>query len=118
MLKAAWQIGVLINSKKGTVHNDTLRRMMAYTQWAPPERVADGLRVACEWSTFEDAVAKSEAKKGVGADGFNAYLLRKAPRTVREEYWKCMVEMIQTRTFPAEWQHLRNKCMQNNSPEM
>jgi hypothetical protein len=42
-------------------------------------------------------------EKGVGVDGWNAYLLRKSPVNVRRAYWECLVEMIQTMTFPTEY---------------
>ena len=63
----------------------------------------EGLARACSWEAFETAVVKCQQEKGVGVDGWNAYLLRKSPVNVRRAYWECLVEMIQTMTFPTEY---------------
>ena len=49
------------------------------------------------------AILASCRVKGVGVDGFNAYLIKKAPTAVQRGYWEDLKEAIRTRTFPEEW---------------
>ncbi len=48
--------------------------------------------------TEEDTEAK-----GVGVDGFNAYLLQRAPEVVRRAYWEALKECMRERRWPEEW---------------
>ena len=63
----------------------------------------EGLAAAMTWANFEDAIARCDAVKGVGVDGFNAHLLKHAPVGVRKAYWQALAEMLHTLTFPPEY---------------
>ena len=62
-----------------------------------------GLQEAMTWTNFKRAMDASSAASGVGADGFNAYTLRHATTAIQEEYWRLLVNMIQTNEYPAEY---------------
>ena len=47
----------------------------------------DGLLEACSWANFLEALSKCQMGKAVGVDGFNVYLIRKAPLEVQRAYW-------------------------------
>ena len=64
---------------------------------------ADWVAETCTWERFEAGLARTEAVKGVGVDGFNMYLMRRAAREVREGYWRDMQEVIRQHAFPDEW---------------
>ena len=74
-------------------------------RWLRPrtEPKEGGLEAACTWESFAYALSKSEKDKGVGVDGWNAYLLRMAPEEVQREYWKNLRGMITTTTFSPEY---------------
>ena len=57
----------------------------------------------CAWGRFKQGLARTAEVKGVGVDGFNAYLLRNATEVVQEAYWRDLKEVIRTRDFPDEW---------------
>ena len=61
------------------------------------------MKEVCTWERFEEGLARTDARKGVGCDGWNAYLLRKAPEGVRRLYWRALQEAAQQRKFPEEW---------------
>ena len=85
--------------------NVAVARDVMHRLWAQPNADRpDGEAVAraCEWRTFDAAVQRSQCNKGVGVDGWNAYLLRQAPESMRRAYWVCTTEMIRTATFPPE----------------
>jgi hypothetical protein len=64
---------------------------------------ADWARNTCTWARFQAGLRRTEPKKGVGCDGWNAYLLRKAPEPVQRRYYELLLSMIRTRQFPEEW---------------
>ena len=61
------------------------------------------------WKDFEEAVAKAKANKGMGVDGFNAYLLntKLCPEGVRRHYCACLHAMIREREFPERFREWR-----------
>ena len=61
------------------------------------------------WKDFEEAVAKAKANKGMGVDGFNAYLLntKLCPERVRRHYCACLHAMIREREFPERFREWR-----------
>ena len=54
---------------------------------------------------FQASLARSKAMKpkGCGHDGWNDYLLRKAPEKVQREYYDVVKMMIQQKEFPSGW---------------
>ena len=86
--------------------NPTVAKHVMHEMWeglAGACKAGEALERACSWESFEAAVVRCQAEKGVGVDGWNAYLLRKSPVNVRRAYWQCLVEMIKTTTFPPEY---------------
>ena len=63
----------------------------------------DWVDAECTLDRFEHAISRIRIDTGVGADGFSAYLLRKAPLDVRVLYWKALQGCIRTRRFPPEY---------------
>ena len=57
----------------------------------------------CSWDRYTQGLARTKEIKGVGVDGFNAYLLKKSPVEVQEGYWRDLKEVIRARDFPEEW---------------
>ena len=74
-------------------------------RWLCPKAAptAGGVDAACKWENYKQALEKCEKEKGVGVDGWNAYLLRMAPEEVQKEYWEALCGMITTTTFPPEY---------------
>ena len=52
---------------------------------------------------FQASLARSKAMKGCGHDGWNDYLLRKAPEEVQGMYYDVVKMMIQEKAFPSGW---------------
>ena len=50
-----------------------------------------------------EPLARSKAMKGCAHDGWNDYLLRKAPEKVQREYYDVVKMMIQQKEFPSGW---------------
>ena len=63
----------------------------------------DWVDEVCTWERFQMGLQRTEAVKGVGCDGWNAYLLRRAPERVQREYYRTLKEVLRTRDFPEEW---------------
>ena len=59
----------------------------------------------CTWEKFQEGLGRTEPQKGVGCDGWNAYLLRKAPEALQRRYWRAAQEALRTHTFPKEWKN-------------
>ena len=57
----------------------------------------------CSWENFKRALAKCKAKKGTGKDGFNAYLLLRAPEWLQRAYWEATMRCIRTEEYPEVW---------------
>ena len=55
------------------------------------------------WPTFQNALQKCVAKKAVGIDGWNAYLLRRAPTAIQERYWHLLRACVESNNYPTEW---------------
>ena len=68
------------------------------------EEGGDGwVEEVCTWERFRAGLARTQARKGVGCDGWNAYLLRKAPEAVQMRYWRALQLAVRERRFPGEW---------------
>ena len=67
------------------------------------DKASSNLEDSIQWENFQKALDKSEIAKGVGVDGFNSYLLRKASPTIQRTYWQALCAMIRTREFPDEY---------------
>ena len=52
---------------------------------------------------FQVSLARSKAMKGCGHDGWNDYLLRRAPEGLKRMYYDVVKEMIQQKEFPDGW---------------
>ena len=52
---------------------------------------------------YQHGLRKTQARKGVGVDGFNTYLLAKAPEEVQRAYWEALKGCIRSRQWPEEW---------------
>jgi len=96
------------------VNMPAVKRMLekywpAPTGTTPPTRTAPtstrALDKACSWASFQRALSKCSKDKATGYDGFNAYLVRKAPKTVQQQYHNAISGMIRTREFPAAYHH-------------
>ena len=48
----------------------------------------DWVDALCTWERYMEGLRKTRKRKGVGVDGFNAYLLQRAPEVVRRAYWE------------------------------
>ena len=92
------------NHREGWASTVTATRIMKelWTTCAG-RREGQGLDEALEWTNFQRSLARSEAAKGVGADGFNSYALRRAPENIQREYWQLLVTMVRTADYPAEY---------------
>ena len=55
------------------------------------------------WDTFRAALYQFTADKAVGIDGWNAYLLRRAPAPVQKRYWDLLCTCVEKEEFPMEW---------------
>ena len=55
------------------------------------------------WESFTAALEKADRAKAVGADGFNAYLLRMAPVSVQRDYWRALRRMVEEGKYPPEY---------------
>ena len=63
---------------------------MLTTYWNDPNKSTTGggaLQRVCTWANFQRALQKCGKRKAAGIDEFNAYLLRRAPRTVQMHYY-------------------------------
>jgi hypothetical protein len=67
------------------------------------EQGTDWVDEVCTWTRFREGLARTSDTKGVGVDGFNAHLLRKAPEEVQRGYWKDLKHVIRGKHFPDEW---------------
>ena len=63
----------------------------------------DWVDAVCTWERYEEGLERTKAIKGVGVDGFNAYLIKKSPEAIRRGYWEDMKQVIRDRDFPEEW---------------
>lgn len=68
-----------------------------------PCDTGDGLATAMSWDTFRAALYKFTADKAVGIDGWNAYLLRRAPAPVHKRYWDLLCTCVEKEEFPMAW---------------
>ena len=41
--------------------------------------------------------------KAVGSDLLDGYLLRIATEDIRKDYWRLLVEIVETKAYPREW---------------
>ena len=50
-------------------------------------------------------MVKLELKKGkaVGSDLLDGYLLRIATEDIQKDYWRLLVEIVETKAYPREW---------------
>ena len=62
-----------------------------------------GAQNAMPWPTFQNALQKCVAKKAVGIDGWNAYLLRRAPTAIQERYWHLLRACVENKKYHTEW---------------
>ena len=119
VLEHAQQMGAKINADKA-VAMDVVRAIMDLARggdgkrrWDAGEgrrrgdRGEDGSWVeeVCTWEKFQEGLGRTEPQKGVGCDGWNAYLLRKAPEALQRRYWRATQEALRTHTFPKEWKN-------------
>ena len=63
----------------------------------------DWVDEVCTWERFREGLKRTEAIKAVGVEGFNAYLLRKAPEAVQRDYWRDLQQCIRVKSFPPTW---------------
>ena len=71
------------------------------TDKAPPQTAEKrGLEAACTWESFQSALRRCAARKGVGSDGFNAHLLKRAPALIQRRYWIARVGCVRSKQFP------------------
>ena len=73
------------------------------TRPATTMEAEDWVDDVCTWERYLAGVAKTTATKGVGADGFNAYLLKKATEATQRRYWTALKGCIRKRTWPEQW---------------
>ena len=62
-----------------------------------------GIERACARGRFDIACGKAEKTTAVGDDGFSAYLLRRAPETVKARYHASLTTLMRSRKFPVEY---------------
>ena len=65
-----------------------------------PKDKKRGLDAACKWESFQAALRRCAARKGVGSDGFNAHLLKSAPTALQRRYWRALVGCVRAKQFP------------------
>ena len=82
----ARMLGERINEDKA-VAMDVVRAIMAYgtRATAPAAAGGDWVDDVCTWERFQQGLQKTAAQKGVGCDGWNAYLLRRAPEATQRQ---------------------------------
>ena len=65
-----------------------------------PINVAEDL---CAWEAFERALRKMKWGKGMGGDGFDVYLVRLMPESLRREYHEILQRVVREEDYPADW---------------
>ena len=69
----------------------------------PAAKRGDWVDDVCTWERFQEGLERTEARKVVGCDGWNAYLLKRAPEELQRAYWRAMQAAARRRLFPEEW---------------
>ena len=88
--------------RAGRAYPAVVREMMREltgTEGGDERERGQGLAAACTFENFLAALQKCEKGKGVGADGWNAYLLRRAPVAVQRAYYDALCIMIRTSVY-------------------
>ena len=55
------------------------------------------------WAACEKAIRRFKKGKAVGSDLLDGYLLRIATEDIRKDYWRLLVEIVETKAYPREW---------------
>ena len=100
----ARELGERINQDR-PVAMEVVRAIMGMGGAAKAAPAVDGdwVEALCTWERFLAGLEKAEPQKGVGCDGWNSYLMRRAPEPVQRRYFAALKNMIRTRAFPEEW---------------
>ena len=63
------------------------------------------MKEALTWAACEKAISrfKKGKRKAVGSDLLDGYLLRIATKDIQKDYWRLLVEIVETRAYPREW---------------
>ena len=61
------------------------------------------LKEALTWAACEKAISRFKKGKAVGSDLLDGYLLRIATEDIRKDYWRLLVEIVETKEYPREW---------------
>ena len=102
-LEAAREQGQYIH-KEGIAYVDEVEKMIDWLELdiADPG-TGKGLERAMTWSNFQQALNMCTHKKGVGVDGYNPYLLRRASEATQRMYWLALTDMVTNLEFPLEY---------------
>ncbi|EOD18201.1 hypothetical protein EMIHUDRAFT_196329 [Emiliania huxleyi CCMP1516] len=55
------------------------------------------------WAACEKAIRRFKKGKAVGSDLLDGYLLRIATEDIQRDYWRLLVEIVETEAYPREW---------------
>ena len=58
---------------------------------------------ALTWAACEKAISRFKKGKAVGSDLLDGYLLRIATEDIQKDYWRLLVEIVETKAYPREW---------------
>ena len=69
-----------------------------------PREGAARLKDALTWAACErtaKAISRFKKGKAVGSDLLDGYLLRIATKGIQKDYWRLLVEIVETRAYPG-----------------
>ena len=104
---AAAERGREIN-KRREVDMKAVEKLLLLTQpetgvQPTPREGAARLKEALTWAACEKAISRFKKGKAVGSDLLDGYLLRIATEDIQKDYWRLLVEIVETKAYPLEW---------------
>ena len=104
---AAAERGREIN-KRREVDMKAVEKLLRLTQpetgvQPTPREGAARLKEALTWAACEKAISRFKKGKAVGSDLLDGYLLRIATKDIQKDYWRLLVEIVETKAYPREW---------------
>ena len=97
------ELGERINKGRHAAMNVVRAIMATSARAGKRDRDENWVDKTCTWERFQKGLERTEARKGVGCDGWNAYLMRKAPTAIQKRYFTAIKEAIRQQKFPAAW---------------
>ena len=95
--------GERINRRR-EIDTGALTDLLGWVRGYPSEgRSVDVAEGVCSWEACERSIAKFKPRKGLGADGFDGYLVRLMPEPMKRQYHRILQGIVRERQYPKEW---------------